>query len=153
MTSESNSAIRASYQFECKKDALRQVQDGGVKVTLSINPVDMPASLYSDMMGQRYMAVLVPINEDETPREFTGVKKKSHAGEGKMLAQDDMLGDYFASLGCSSGDDEKDMKDFIGIDSCAELVEGSAAYDEFKEFRSDFYAWRNAKRQADFYGY
>jgi len=68
MTDLSSQARAAAYEFEAKKHALRQTQDGGVSVTLNINPVDMPASLYQDAMGQRYAVVMVPIMDDETPR-------------------------------------------------------------------------------------
>lgn len=77
MTIQAEISKEVSYQFECKKDALKQVQSGDVKVTFTINQIDMPPMLYSDMMGQRYIAVLVPLNDDETPREIPAVKMKA----------------------------------------------------------------------------
>ena len=65
---ESEMAKDVGYQFECKKDAMRQNQDGSWKATINIHPNDMDSQFLSDPMGQRYMAVLVPISDDETPR-------------------------------------------------------------------------------------
>lgn len=73
---QAQKAVNASYKFECKKDGLRQNQDGSAKVTFNIHPDDMPADLWRDPMGQRYMAVLVPLEDDETPRD----KNKGAAG-------------------------------------------------------------------------
>ena len=65
---EAEMAKDVSYQFECKKDGMQQNQDGSWKVRMNIHPDEMDASFLSDPMGQRYVAVLVPLNEDETPR-------------------------------------------------------------------------------------
>src|SRR5687768_25811 len=64
----SGEMMTLTYQMEIKKDALRQTQSGDTKVTFTIHPADMPQELYADQMGQRYMAVLVPLNDDETPK-------------------------------------------------------------------------------------
>lgn len=65
---ESEIARDIALQFECKLDALRRNQDGTVKLTLTINPADFPKQLMTDPMGQRYVAVMVALNEDETPK-------------------------------------------------------------------------------------
>ncbi len=85
------------------------------------------------------------------------VKSKSHAGEGKLLFKEDgfksyLLAnhyDYAASIDpfCL----ETAMKSIINITSCAELTEGSEAYDKFKAFRTDFYNWKRAKQQEEAY--
>lgn len=68
MTNEAETAVQISYRMEVRKDALRQTQDNGVKVTFTVHPQDMPAQLYQDLMGQRYVCVLVPLADDDTPR-------------------------------------------------------------------------------------
>ncbi len=68
MTFEAEVAKDAAYDIECKKDGFRQVQSGDVKLTLTLNPQDIPATLYTDAMGQRYRMFLVPLNDDDTPR-------------------------------------------------------------------------------------
>jgi len=147
------------YTLECKKDALRQMQDGGIKVTFTINPVDMPAELYADPMGQRYMMVIVPIGDDEKPIPKQ-VKLKSYAGEGKLLAQEAALKKYRLSIPLLSvsidteriADMETWMKAMISIKSCSELVENSPAFERFKAFREDFYSWKRAQEQEQYYG-
>lgn len=68
MTIEAHLARREALQFECKQDAIRKNQDGTVKLTLTISPTDFPTALMGDPMGQRYVAVLVALNDDETPK-------------------------------------------------------------------------------------
>lgn len=69
MTYESLKAKDVGYQIEMVKDSLKQVQSGAIKVTFTIHPNDMPPELYTDAMGQRYMAVIVPIGDNEEPRD------------------------------------------------------------------------------------
>ncbi len=168
MTLESEIAKKASYQFECKKDALRQVQDGGVKVTFSINPIDMPPALYGDMMGQRYMAVIVPINDDETPKLVPdaskdallhqsdlgqgGNKPKSFAGHGKMLAQLPEFQEYCDFMQWNQDTSpEQHMKATCGIHSCSELIDGSEAFARFERLWDDFNGWNIARHQERAY--
>lgn len=141
MTYEAEIAKQVSYKFECKKDALRQVQDGGVKVTLMINPVDMPPALYGDLMGQRYMAVLVPLNDDETPME----KPKSFAGQAKVLAKDEAFGRYVISLkggNAYEGEAEQYLKFVCGVESCSEIIDGTEAARKLKQLQAKFIEWR-----------
>ena len=143
---ENGMAITAranALQFECKKDALKQVQSGDVKVTFTINPDDMPNELYADVMGQRYMCVIVAINDDETPKE----KPKSFAQQAVMLSHDE---DFWNFLNNTRGEfivnalkADTYIKEYCGIRSKAELVAGSTAGDRFKALQRDFQYWKN----------
>ena len=146
MTAEALTAVKNGYQMEIKKDALKQVQSGDVKVTFTINPEDMPSELYSDPMGQRYMAVIVPLNDDETPRE----KSKSYAQQAKMLAKDLNFGDYWKStVNIRGGHPPRFelMEEFIeekcGVKSCSELIEGTEAARKFKNLQREYLQWRD----------
>lgn len=146
MTVEAKIAKQNAVNFECKKDALRQVQDGGVKVTFTINPDDMPSSLYADPMGQRYMLALVALNDDETPVERE--KPKSFAGQAKMMIQDDAFCDWCAmKMGVSTPLDqmeaEKLLKRSCNINSCAELIEGADSTKRFKILQREYLQWKN----------
>ena len=55
--------------IECKKDGLRQCQDGTWKLSLTVHPNDMPTSLMTAAMGTRYAVALVEIGDDEEPVE------------------------------------------------------------------------------------
>jgi hypothetical protein len=142
---EAELARSIAVSFECKKDGLRQNQDGGVRLTLNIHPNDMPASLYTQPMGQRYVVSVVPIGDDDAP-QIDEPKGKSKAGEGKLLAQDAEFKRYSGAENAESW-----MKNYIGIKSCSELIEGSEAYNRFVNLRKDFYSWKQAQEQVEYY--
>jgi len=144
-------AKQVGYQFECKKDALRQVQDGGVKITFTVDPNEMPPQLYSDAMGQRYLAVLVPLNDDETPRE----KPKSYAGQAKMLVQDVAFHQFmngfskFEPQAATSNEYmEENLEHLCGVKSCSEIIEGTEAGRKFKRLQAEYLSWRD---REDYY--
>lgn len=62
-------AVENAIAFECKKDALRQTQSGEWKMTLTLQAADMDQRVTTAPMGTRYQAVLVEVNDDETPKE------------------------------------------------------------------------------------
>lgn len=57
--------------FEAKKDSFRQLQDGGVKVGLTVHPNDLVSLIpfIQAHAGQRFQCVLVAIGDDEQPVE------------------------------------------------------------------------------------
>ena len=75
MSDIAKAAIENGYKFECKKDGLRQNQDGTIKFTVNIHADDAPLQLYKDAMGQRYMAVIVAIDDNEEPLNRNEVTK------------------------------------------------------------------------------
>lgn len=153
MTYEAEQAKKVGYQFEAKKDALRQTQGSGVKVTLSIQPHDMPPQLYGDAMGQRYVCVIVPINDDETPRLVpattdTPDKPKSYAGQAKMLAKEDAFQKFVAmekkQNSCyGEGEAEQWIEHVCAVKSCSELIEGTEAGKKFKRLQAEYLSWRD----------
>lgn len=60
-------ARAAAVHCEAKKDGLRQTQDGLWRVTFTVSPLDMPASLMAARPGTRYLLALVEIGDDEQP--------------------------------------------------------------------------------------
>lgn len=60
-------AKAAALAFECKKDSMRQNQDGTWKITFTVQSMDVPRSLTEAMPGTRYQAVIVAIGDDEMP--------------------------------------------------------------------------------------
>lgn len=117
MTYEAEQAVEIAYRLEGKKDSLRQTQDNGVKVTFSIHPQDMHPALYSDPMGQRYVIVIVPIDDNEQPKQ-NEVQQCRLSQEPASTASP-----------CDKGlDSRKDSK------SIAQTIGGYCAWDEFQEF-------------------
>lgn len=139
MTKEAQTAIESGYRFEAKKDGFSQLQSGTSKISLTINPDELPMDLVRDAMGQRYMVVMVPLNDDETPRQ----KPKSYAGQAKMLAQDERftewlkIGDHFPE------NNEKYIELVCNVQSCAEIIEGTQAGHVFKKVQGAFLDWKN----------
>lgn len=163
MTYEAEIAKQSGYRFECRKDALRQTQNGGVKVTFTIHPQEMPQALYSDSMGQRYVAVIVPINEDETPRltpapspqvgtasapissAQAGSKPKNYTAAAKLLAQNEKFWDFLHmtknySSACPEHA-EKYIETYCGVTSCKDIKDGTEAGRKFAKLYAEFMEW------------
>lgn len=145
MTYESEIAKQVGYKFECKKDGFSQLQSGVTKVSLTINPDDLPIELLTDKMGQRYIAVLVPIGDDESPVQ----KPKSYAQQAVMMCKDEVFTDYIKKTqkepwfipGMERDDpDEKKAEAYIrwycNASSRSELIEGTEAGRRFKDLQS-----------------
>jgi hypothetical protein len=56
-----------AISFECKKDALQQRQSGDWKISFTVQSIDMDDRITKAPMGTRFVAVLVAINDDESP--------------------------------------------------------------------------------------
>jgi hypothetical protein len=139
---EAEVAKDVCYKFEAKKDGFSQLQSGASKVTLTIQPDDLPMELIRDQMGQRYMCVIVPLNDDETPKV---PDRKSYAGQAKMMAKDEIARGFLASAKNYSNDytTEEMIKHYCGIQSCSELIEGTDAGKKFKRLQAQFLEWKN----------
>lgn len=159
MTLESEMAKDIGYRFDCKKDAFKQNQDGTVKVTLSVHPDDIPWELMKDCMGQRYVAVMVPVGDDEKPRlppgapddykktrgilkPFLEDKPKSYAQQAKMLAKNDSY--WIQKHDIDTQDIAEDfIREFCSVDSCSKIIEGTEAGVFFKKLQGDYMEWKN----------
>jgi len=135
MTYESELAKQVSYKFECKKDSFSQLQSGVTKVSITMQPDDMPIELLTDKMGQRYICVLVPIGDDEAPIQ----KPKSYAQQAKMLAKDVLFDRYLKETHLTNLEVEKRedwIRNLCGVDSCSKITEGTTAGRDFKDLQS-----------------
>ncbi len=160
---EAEKAIEVSYQFECKKDSLKQVQSGDIKVTFTIHPNDMPPELYTDAMGCRYMAVIVPIGDNEEARmggagilvvtppatsedsDSSGTYNSLLRLAYSMLKTDEFKDFMLEKIAYVSDaetfysmEDEKDgLKHLLGIESMTEL-ERPEIQDKFREILKEY---------------
>ena len=78
-----------TYQLECKKDGLRQTQDGLWKLTLTVHPNDMPDEILKAPMGKHYIAVFAEYDADNPQaerRKFEDMPRSQQAG---MLCHDE----------------------------------------------------------------
>jgi len=167
MTIEAEIAKDVGYKFECKKDGLSQLQNGSIKVVLTINPVDMPQELYNDTMGQRYIAVLVPLNDDETPREepqetpVPSTEKPKRDWDslapaqqaGILCGEDDfryfITGAYDAAqdVDVPSNDTATILRHLLGIESRREIAAQPFVLDKFNKICSAYRGWQAKENQ------
>lgn len=83
MTLEAHIARDVALQMEVKLDRLsRDSKTGSIKLGLTVHPDNFPQQLITDPMGQRYVCVLVAVNEDETPKVSGLAKPPERPGEG-----------------------------------------------------------------------
>lgn len=131
MTVESYIARENSYKFEAKKDALRQNQDGGCKLTININPDDMDFSLFAEPMGQRFMVVMVAIGDDEQPKERADKRKlgdMKKSNQAALLCDQKMFQEFMNALTKEHAD--KLLKVKLGISSKSELDNADYGFSE-----------------------
>jgi hypothetical protein len=62
-------AVANAIPIEVKKDGLQQRQNGDWVLRLVVQAADMDQRVTTAPMGTRYQAVLVEVNDDETPKE------------------------------------------------------------------------------------
>jgi len=166
MTIEAQMAKDAAYDLECKKDGLLQKQDGCIKITFTVNPLDMVSELYADPMGQRYRMFLVPIDDNEQPKISTGNASPAAAPEGtefvpsppapkpigqraKALAN---LREFQAYLAPDHPATALEAVDFIreccGVESCADIEKSAYAKDQFTKLENTFHNWSKEKARG-----
>ena len=176
MTVEAENAVAVSYQLEVKKDSLKQMQSGEVKISLTVHPQDMPPGFYLDPMGQRYMCVLVPLGDDEMPRmpEPKSVKKPRekrsweempYAAQAGTLCSDKGFQSYIErtcsatwrnALTQADGDVAEAVAVIVrkkcGVSSRSDILPGTPAAEAFERIVSDFRDAQAAERFEEQYG-
>ena len=109
-----------TYQLECKKDGLRQTQDGLWKFTVTVHPDDMPDEILKAPMGTHYIVVFAEYDggepQEEERRKFEEMPRSQQAG---MLCQDKPFQQW---LGCfDSGQAAMEVRIRCGVESRSDL--------------------------------
>ena len=145
--------------LEAKKDSLRQMQGGEIKLGFTIQHADMPDFLYSDPMGKRYYVVFV---DADVYDESNGVVKESLATEKtegeRLLAlshikyKDIEFQKYVFSI-YNDREEYETIEDCIyaicRIESRSELVTNKNAQDAFNVLLRNFREWKTSQDYAD----
>ncbi len=129
-------------QFEAVKLGMRHTKDGHI-LALAINPDDTPDDIMRDRLGQRYMVVLVRINDHEmpvaSPDQEEGIRAVKLAG---ALCSDPefqmwMVTSDFAN---DATEDEaaQGVRTFCGVKSRAELRMNKTARMKLAKLRDMF---------------
>lgn len=121
-------ARAAAIQFEAVKSHFRQSKEG-VSLTLVLNPHDMPREIALSSIGQRFMCVLVPIDDHEQPilsadqRDVEGWIRNCG-----ILCRDLEFQSWLSSQG---------LLDSLDGDACADAVRDFCRISSRTEFRTN----------------
>ena len=100
-----------TYQLECKKDGLRQTQDGLWKLTLTVHPNDMPDEILKAPMGRKYIAVFADYDNDDPQPEYDGGETEPEQSKEKRKFED-MPRSQQAGMLCQ----ESAFQEWLGVD-------------------------------------
>ena len=134
----------ATIEFEAKKIALKQSKEGTV-VTLVVHPSDTAniAPLWETWTGQRYMVVMVGMDDEEQPVSTNAVTAAKKAiQQAGILCRDPAFQNWLTDeAGTYIADNEmcaKTLCKILGINSRTEMRENHEARDAFLGIRDRF---------------
>ncbi len=133
-----------STKVECVKIGMRHTKDGHI-ISFAINPHDTPQSLMTDPLGQRYLAVLVRLNDQDEPvasqEDEDGRKAVALAG---TLCGDDKFQTWLAMINEINDATEEAasvwLRRELGVASRKELKNNLGARKKLAAIRDEFVA-------------
>jgi len=144
---------------EVKKDSLRQMQTGDIKMSFAIQHQDMPDYLFSDPMGKRYYVVFVDadVYDESEGRKNENSPSNNEKTEGDklreracILCKDLQFRNYVANqclCVCTAQATPEEARAFVisrcGIESRSELVHNHMAQELFKQIDDNYKEWLN----------
>lgn len=141
---------RVGIEIEIKKNSLKQLQSGDWVVSFTASQIDFPTELATAAMGQRFMAVLVPLGDfEETPKAKPTDKHKP-SKIAAILCQDarfwaflsEYYSDVFVGGKCESEREAAGaIRGACNIDSRAELDTNPAAAEKWRNLYNSYQAW------------
>jgi hypothetical protein len=144
---------RNGIQIEMKKNSLKQLQSGDWIVSFTASQIDFPTELATAAMGQRFMAVLVPLGdfEDVPTSQPTSQKpenKHKLSQQAAMLCDDKRFWKFLAhkwewmSFNISSVELARDaLCEWCNINSRAELDTNPDAAARWRNLKAEYEAW------------
>lgn len=146
---------RVGIEIEIKKNSLKQLQSGDWVVSFTASQIDFPTELAMAAMGQRFMAVLVPLGDfEEAPKPKEDKHKLSR--QAAMLCDDArfwaFLNEFakdalFGTLGNEGVHGPYDAANAIRrmceVDSRAEFDKNPEAAQKWRNLKASFEAWLN----------
>lgn len=153
MTEIHEQAVEVAIKFEAKKNTLSQTQNGDWKINLVIQAIDMPDALTAAAMGQRFMCVMVALDEGEEPIKLAEKPKNNNVRHAATLCSDDQYYWYARHIVSSTPLDMPAtkshpeyaaivMRSRLNIKSRSEVESGEAAI----RFKNHVYAFNEWKR-------
>lgn len=157
MSHEAEIAVNEALNFEGKLDALRRNQDGVVKLTLTVHPNDFPQRLMTDPFGQRYVCVMVALNDDDTPKVSALAAEKGRGDE--LVRPPKTYGQRASALAAvrdfqiyTQSADMAEAKAAIRlvcrVESCAQIDESKEAQTLFEQLADGFKIWSQERQRG-----
>jgi hypothetical protein len=149
---------RDGIQIEMKKNSLKQLQSGDWIVSFTSSQIDFPTELATAAMGQRFMAVLVPLGDFEdvptsqqTSQQTSQKLASTAIGHKRKLSQqaamlcDDRpfqlyLNERFAGV-CCSADAAAAVRLCCNVDSRSEFDTDPEAAARWRNLKAEYEAW------------
>lgn len=156
MTTVHQRAREAAMPVECKKDVLKQNQDGTWKLTLTIAPDGLPDEIMRAMPGTRYQAVFVEVGDNEEPvakaRLERSDKPRRHfhtlplSQQAALRCQDAGFREFLKgpteAIGMISIETAVIyVRDFCGVESRAELDDKEAPRGKWQTLNAEYEQW------------
>lgn len=145
------SILMAGRQFEAVKYALAHRSDG-YRLTLVVQPDDVDHRIFTDLIGQRYQVVMVPIGDDEQPKvSEREVKRDRLMVSAHTLTKQPEFWNFLVHSTVTFSDitNEQEatdaLRDTLGIESRSELKDNERARDLFEGMIAEFDQWRTKR--------
>jgi hypothetical protein len=138
---------RNGIQIEMKKHSLKQLQSGDWIVSFTASQIDFPTELATAAMGQRFMAVLVPLGDfEDVPASQKPENKHKLSQQAAMMCDDKrfwkFLEHHGARLSVSSEYLAREaVCKWCDIESRAELDTNPEAAARWRNLRAEYEAW------------
>jgi hypothetical protein len=147
---------RDGIQIEMKKNSLKQLQSGDWIVSFTASQIDFPTELATSAMGQRFMAVLVPLGDfEDVPTSQKPENKHKLSQQAAMLCNDGRAHRFFATQHAIDWDfwirEEKDgnpnnvaahvVRGICGVESRAELDTNTEAAARWRNLKAEYEGW------------
>jgi len=138
----------AGRQFEAIKLALTHKSDG-YRLTLVVQPDDVDQRIFTDLIGQRYGVVMVPIGDDEQPKVTEKeVKRDRLMVSAHTLTKQPLFWKYLEKE-CMTFDNilneevaAASLRVELGIESRSELKDNERARELFDGMIAEFNQWK-----------
>jgi hypothetical protein len=145
---------QAGIFFETEKRDLKQLI-GRWRLVLDVQSGDLPQEICADDIGQRYMIMLIPIDDQEYP-EVSSAKRHAQKliNQAGLLCRESEFQNYLFQNKIMKewkpdsleDDSASALREYLNIESRAELKTNKKAQERFEDMVADFDYWRNATR-------
>lgn len=140
---------RSGIEIEMKKNSLKQLQSGDWVVSFTASQIDFPTELATAAMGQRFMAVLVPLGDfEEAPTNSKPENKHQLSRQAALCCNDKRFWAFLHETYMSAEPPINSVehaaaivREICVIDSRAELDRDEEAATRWRNWHGKYEAW------------